>query len=120
MIDRHPLYNAIKAITETMRAAAAARKFVNPSHVLGYADRIDEALCASEPNRQQWRDAEPGKVQPPGWTDPLDPIRRVFREAGLYNHATDDLLCSRLAEVARAHHFPFKPSTAATTPMERL
>ncbi len=30
--------------------------------------------------------------------DKLEPIRAVFRSAGLYNHAADDLLCERLAE----------------------
>ena len=30
--------------------------------------------------------------------DKLEPIRAVFRQCGLYNHAADDLLCERLAE----------------------
>lgn len=30
--------------------------------------------------------------------DKLEPIRRAFRQAGLYQHAADDLLCQRLAE----------------------
>jgi hypothetical protein len=32
--------------------------------------------------------------------DKLEPIRRVFRSAGLYNLAADDLLCQELAAVA--------------------
>jgi hypothetical protein len=32
--------------------------------------------------------------------DKLEPIRRVFRSAGLYNLAADDLLCEQLAAVA--------------------
>ena len=32
--------------------------------------------------------------------DNLEPIRRVFRNAGLYNHAADDLLCGELAAAA--------------------
>lgn len=30
----------------------------------------------------------------------IEPIRRVFRDAGLYHHAADDLLCQELAAVA--------------------
>jgi hypothetical protein len=33
-------------------------------------------------------------------TDNLEPIRRVFRIAGLYNLAADDLLCEQLAAAA--------------------
>ena len=33
-------------------------------------------------------------------SDNLEPIRRVFRDAGLYHHAADDLLCRELAAVA--------------------
>ena len=32
--------------------------------------------------------------------DKLEPIRRVFRSAGLYHHAADDLLCGELADAA--------------------
>lgn len=32
--------------------------------------------------------------------DHLEPIRRVFRNAGLYHHAADDLLCGELASAA--------------------
>lgn len=109
---RNPLHNAVKAVADAMRLDATARMFHNASHLLGYADRLDDALCKSQPRGRQWRDADPDKVQPPGWTDPLEPIRRVFREAGLYSHAADDLLCLRLAEVMHEHHFPFEPTGA--------
>lgn len=33
-------------------------------------------------------------------SDRLEPIRRAFRNAGLYHHAADDLLCSQLADAA--------------------
>lgn len=32
--------------------------------------------------------------------DNIEPIRRVFRDAGLYHHAADDLLCGQLADAA--------------------
>ena len=32
--------------------------------------------------------------------DNIEPIRRAFRNAGLYHHAADDLLCSQLADAA--------------------
>lgn len=32
--------------------------------------------------------------------DKLEPIRAVFRQCGLYNHAADDLLCELLAAAA--------------------
>lgn len=34
----------------------------------------------------------------------VEHIRRVFRDAGLYHHAADDLLCGELASVAEAAH----------------
>ena len=33
-------------------------------------------------------------------SDRLEPIRRAFRQAGLYHHAADDLLCGQLADAA--------------------
>lgn len=33
-------------------------------------------------------------------SDRLEPIRRAFRNAGLYHHAADDLLCGQLADAA--------------------
>lgn len=38
--------------------------------------------------------------------DKLEPIRRVFREAGLYHFAADDLLCQRLAEAVKPQAEP--------------
>lgn len=38
--------------------------------------------------------------------DKLEPIRAVFREACLYNHAADDLLCQRLAEAVKPQAEP--------------
>jgi len=39
--------------------------------------------------------------------DKLEPIRRVFRSAGLYHHASDDLLCGELASAVQpaAYHW---------------
>lgn len=34
--------------------------------------------------------------------DELEPIRAAFRQAGLYHHAADDLLCQRLADAMAA------------------
>jgi hypothetical protein len=36
----------------------------------------------------------------------VDRIRAVFRQAGLYNHAADDLLCERLAEAVKPQAEP--------------
>lgn len=38
--------------------------------------------------------------------DKLEPIRRVFRDAGLYNHAADDVLCERLANAPQPQAEP--------------
>jgi hypothetical protein len=38
--------------------------------------------------------------------DNLEPIRRVFRSAGLYHHAADDLLCGELAAAVQPQAEP--------------
>jgi hypothetical protein len=47
--------------------------------------------------------------------DKLEPIRRVFRNAGLYHHASDDLLCGELASAVQP-----QPQPQASAEDERL